>query len=80
MNALLSQPLDVRLELLDLRLQSLSMRPVLCRVDRLTLEGRMFEPQGVNLATKPIVLGLDIFLLPFGHVQIVARCRRMVEP
>lgn len=44
MKAMRSQPFDVRLQLLDLCFQSLSMRPVLCRVDRLTLEGRVFEP------------------------------------
>jgi len=73
-----SQPLDVRLELLDLRFQTLAMRAVLCCVDRFTLEGRVFEPQGY-LATKPIVLGLNIFIVPVAHVPIVARCGRMVE-
>jgi hypothetical protein len=53
-----SQPLDMRLELFDLRFQALPMRAVFCCVDRFTLEGGMFEPQGIDLATKPIVLGL----------------------
>lgn len=77
-NAFGAHPFAMRLQLFDLRFQSLPMRAVLCRVHRLTLEGRVFEPQRVNLSTKPIVLGLDIF--PFAHVPIVARCHRMVEP
>lgn len=52
------------------------MRPVLSGVDRLTLERRVFEPQGINLAAKPVVLGLEIFIFPFAHVPIVARCGR----
>jgi hypothetical protein len=75
-----SQPLDVRLKLFDLRFQTLAMRAVLCCIDRFTLEGRVFEPQGIDLATKPIVLGVDTFIFPVAHVAIVARCGRMVEP
>jgi len=65
-----SQPLDVRLELLDLRFQTLAMRAVLCYVDGFTLEGRVFEPEGIDFATKPIVLGLDIFIFPVAHVRL----------
>jgi hypothetical protein len=50
---------------------------VLDRVDQLTLEGRMFQPHGINLATKAIVLGLNIFICAFAHVPIVARCGRI---
>jgi hypothetical protein len=74
-----SQPLDVRLELFDLRFQTLAMRAVLCCVDRFTLEGRVFEPQDIDFATKPIVLGLDILIVPVAHGPIVARCGGMVE-
>ena len=70
----------MRLELFDLRFQTLAMLPVLSGVDRLTLEDGVLEPQGIDLATKSIVLGLEIFFLPFAHLSIVARCGRMVEP
>jgi hypothetical protein len=56
------------------------MGAVLRCVDRFTLEGRVFQPQGIDLAAKPIVLGLDIFIFRVAHVAIVARCGRMVEP
>ena len=34
---------DVRLELLDLRLQPLTMGAVFCRIDRLPLQGGVFS-------------------------------------
>jgi hypothetical protein len=77
---------DVGLQLFDLGSQALAVGTVLCRIDRLAFERRMFGAQGVDLATKPIVLSLDIFVSVFGfvHVQIVARCdpggRQLAEP
>jgi len=75
-NALGAQPLDVRLELLDLRFQTLAVRVVLSCVDRLPLEGGVLEAQGIDLAAEAIVLGLNILVFAFAHELIVARCGR----
>jgi hypothetical protein len=75
-NALSAEPSDVRLEFLDLRFQTLAVRAVLSRVDRLPLEGRVFEPKHIHLATEAFVLGLNILMFAFAHELIVARCGR----
>lgn len=75
-NALSPEPFDVRLEFLDLRFQTLAVRAVLRSVDRLPLEGRVFEPQDIDLATETIVLGLNILIFAFAHELIVARWGR----
>ena len=62
----------MRLELFDLRFKTLPMRPVLRRIDRFPFERGVLAPQRLDLATKAIVLGFDVF--PFAHVPIVARC------
>src|SRR4051812_22851889 len=63
----------MRLELFNLLLETLPMRPVLRRIDGLPLEDGVLGPEGVDFAPKAVVLGLDVF--SFAHVQIVARCR-----
>jgi len=53
----------MRLKLFDLLFETLPMRPVLRCVDRFPFERRVLGPQCVDLATKAIVLGFDVFSL-----------------
>lgn len=50
----------------DLFLQPQSMSLVLLRVDRFLLERGMLLPQNIDLVSKAIVLGVDVF--PFAHM------------
>jgi len=59
----------MRLKLFDLLFETLPMRPVLRCVDRFPFERRVLGPQCVDLATKAIVLGFDVFSL--AHVPVV---------
>ena len=69
---------DVRLKFLDLSSQPPAMHLVLCRIHRLAFERRVFGAQGIDLATKPIVFGFDVFV--FAHGEIVARWSKMGAP
>ena len=58
-------------ELFDLRLEPLAMRPVFSRVDRLSFQRQVLGPKSVDLTPKPLVLDFDVFA--FAHQLIVAR-------
>jgi hypothetical protein len=68
---LCTKTLDVCLEPFDLILQTVAMRPVLCGIDGLPFQGAVFDAQRIDLATKPVMFGLNVFA--FSHVSIVAR-------